>query len=83
MNKLQPIVYKEISAHIGCSVEAISDDMELEDLGIDSLGAITILYELEDSLDIEIPNEVLGEVKCVGDILVQIELIQNKKQQNV
>jgi len=57
--------------------------MELEDLGIDSLGAITILYELEDSLDIEIPNEVLEEVKCVGDILVQIELIQNKKQQNV
>jgi len=82
MDKLKDIVYKEISVHSGCAVESISDDVELGDLGIDSLKAITILYELEDEFDIEIPNEVLESIRCVGDILFQIELIQNMKNQD-
>ena len=56
--------------------------MPLEELGIDSLGAITILYELEDRYDIEIPNEVFDSLNVVNDIVVHLEqLLENKASQ--
>ncbi len=49
--------------------------MRLDELGIDSLGAITIMYELEDRLDVEIPNEVFDKLTIVNDIVNQLELL--------
>ena len=77
---LQDAVFKEISAYLKCQPEAISLDTRLDELGIDSLGAITIMYELEDRLDVEIPNEVFDSLKIVNDIVSQLEqLLENKK----
>jgi len=77
---LQDAVFKEISAYLKCQPEAISLDTRLDELGIDSLGAITIMYELEDRLDVEIPNEVFDSLKIVNDIVRQLEhLLKNKK----
>ena len=45
----------------------------LGDLGIDSLKAIVILSELEDQLKIEIPNEIMGSMRTVGDIVSKID----------
>ncbi len=53
--------------------DAFTLETPLEELGIDSLKAITILYELEDRLDIEVPNEVFDSIKNVGDIVQQIQ----------
>lgn len=52
-----------------CSVEDIVPDAKLEDLGVDSLKAINILFELEEEFDIEIPNERIPEMVTVGDIV--------------
>jgi len=77
---LQDAVFKEISAYLKCQPEAISLDTRLDELGIDSLGAITIMYELEDRLDVEIPNEAFDSLKIVNDIVSQLEqLLENKK----
>lgn len=77
---LQDAVFKEISAYLKCQPEAISLDTRLDELGIDSLGAITIMYELEDRLDVEIPNEAFDSLKIVNDIVNQLEqLLENKK----
>ena len=76
---LQDTVFKEISVYIKCQPEDISLDTRLDELGIDSLGAITIMYELEDRLDVEIPNEVFDSLKIVNDIVSQLEqLLENK-----
>ena len=53
--------------------DAFTLETPLEELGIDSLKAITILYELEDRLDIEVPNEVFDSIKNVGNIVQQIQ----------
>ena len=50
----------------------------LEELGVDSMKAITILYELEDRLDIEIPNEVFDSIRNVGDIVQQLQWLTAK-----
>ena len=72
-------VFEVIASHIKSQPEAISRDMPLEVLGIDSLDAITILYELEDRYDIEIPNEVFDSLSVVNDIVVHLEqLLANK-----
>ena len=52
-----------------CKVEDISPDTKLESLGIDSLKAITVLFELEEAFDVEIPNELVSSITTVGDIL--------------
>jgi len=47
----------------------VNMDTRLEDIGVDSLRAITILYELEERFDIEIPNEVIEKISTVGDVV--------------
>jgi acyl carrier protein len=76
---LQDTVFKEISGYLKCQSGDISLDMRLDELGIDSLGAITIMYELEDKLDVEIPNEVFDSLKIVNDIVSQLEQLTANK----
>jgi len=51
-------------------------ETSLSDLGIDSLRAITILYELEERFDIEIPNELIEKIRTVGDIVQHIDQLR-------
>ena len=76
---VEAAVFEVIASHIKSQPEAISRNMPLEDLGIDSLGAITILYELEDRYDIEIPNEVFDSLNVVNDIVVHLEQLLETK----
>jgi acyl carrier protein len=71
---LETTVIEVIANHLNCKPSDISADSRLDDLGIDSLGAITILYELEDRFDIEIPNEVIESIDNIHDIVNHLEL---------
>jgi acyl carrier protein len=72
-------VLEVIAGHIKSIPGNISLDTPLAELGIDSLGAITILYELEDRYDIEIPNELFDSLKIVNDIVIQLERLVESK----
>ena len=76
--KLQETVFEVISQELPLSPVTFSLDTPLDELGVDSLKAITILYELEDRLNIEIPSEVFGSLKNVGDIVSQLQLLTNR-----
>ena len=76
---LQDTVINQISAYLECPAGDVALGMRLDELGIDSLGAITIMYELEDRLDIEIPNEVFEKLTIVNDIVSQLEQILENK----
>lgn len=55
----------------------ISPESKLvEDLGMDSFGAIEVVFELEDRFKIEIPEKDLAEAKKVEDI---VKYIYSKK----
>lgn len=71
--KPQAAVFEVISRQLSLPSDAFSLETPLEELGIDSLKAITILYELEDLLNIEVPNEVFDSIKNVGDIVQQLK----------
>ncbi len=59
-----------------CKIEDVKPESELMALGIDSLKAITVLFELEETFDIEIPNEVIPSIVTVNDILIKIDGIR-------
>ena len=48
-------------------------EAELVALGLTSLDTITVLFDLEEAFDIEIPNEIIPSIVTVGDILEKLE----------
>jgi len=79
---LQDIVFKEIRGHLKRESLDLEVSTQLDELGIDSLGAITILYELEDKLNVEVPNEAFDSLQTVGDILTQLEQLIAQQHAN-
>jgi acyl carrier protein len=68
--KLKDIIAEQLS------VEA--DEVKLDaniqdDLGADSLDIVDLITTIEDEFDISIPDEVVEEIKTVGDIVNYIE----------
>ena len=59
-----------------CNVEDVKPETKLVDLGIDSLKAVSVLFELEEAFDIEIPNELIPSIVTVNDILKNLDDIR-------
>ncbi len=57
-----------------CKLEDVQPDSKLEALGVDSLKAITVIFELEEAFDIEIPNEAIPSIVTVNDIVDRLEV---------
>ncbi len=56
------------------SPSEITDDQNLvADLGIDSPRALRLLVELEDQLELEIPDEDAAKLTTVGDVVAYVE----------
>lgn len=58
------------------------EDVQLEksfvdDLGVDSLSMVEIIYECEDKFGVEIPDEDAKNLKTVGDAVAYIERAAN------
>jgi len=43
------------------------------DLGLDSLGVMEILAEIEDKFALQVPDETLRDVETVGDVVAEIQ----------
>ena len=67
------VIREIIVETVHCNAGDVVDEASLAELGIDSLKAITVLYELEECFDIEIPNEVIEEMHTVGDIVAKVD----------
>jgi acyl carrier protein len=71
--EVQEMVLDVISRELPLSSGTLLLDTPLEEIGIDSLKAITILFELEDRLNIEIPDEIFDSLQDVNDIVQYLE----------
>jgi len=66
---IENAVINIIAKHKKLDLSAITNDSLLVDLGLSSLDAITIVYDLEEKFDVEVPNETLAELHSVQDII--------------
>ena len=53
----------------GVPADSITLDSTFDSLNIDSLDKINISFEVEEAFNIEIPDEALGTIRTVGDMV--------------
>ncbi|WP_260292923.1 acyl carrier protein [Sedimenticola hydrogenitrophicus] len=78
---IETIVKTAIANQKMIDVESISLMTSLQDLGVTSLDAITIVYEVEEICDIEVPNDELENLRTVQDIVTGVQSLLAKKVQ--
>src|SRR5262245_10733093 len=63
-----------LAQHLKRDVSQVRLESDLrKDLGLDSLSMIELLFRIEEGFDIEIPNEDLGEIRTVGEVIAYVE----------
>lgn len=57
----------------------LARDATLEDVGLDSVGVVSVVFAAEEKYGVEIPDETFDGVKTVGDVLDRVEAIIARK----
>jgi len=77
---IEESVYAILSEHANPSGVAITKETVLQEVGVDSYGVIEILFDLEEKLDIMIPNpEDDSAFTTAGDVLAEVKRLLAKK----
>lgn len=61
-------ICRALRVHAGEDARITRETMILADLKIDSVDVFDMIMEVEDTYDISIPMEVIGEVHSVGEL---------------
>ena len=68
-----------LAKKLGVGIEMISGDSRLaEDLGVDSFGAVELMFEIEEAFALKIPDSDIEHVRSVKDIVVYLDGWLNK-----
>ena len=76
---IDELVTTLIAQHKGLAPGSIGTETELTALGIGSLDAITLAYELEEVLGVEVPNTDLESLRTVQDLIDALERLNAQK----
>jgi acyl carrier protein len=75
---------KETTAILGKHVDldrAISPKDHIQnDLGLDSLGVMEVVADIEDRFEVQIPQEMLGSISTVDDVVKALAQLEEKKK---
>ena len=70
MSKTEEKVIDIISEQLGLGKEEIKPEANfLDDLGADSLDIVELVMAMEESFDMEIPDEDAENIRTVGDVI--------------
>jgi acyl carrier protein len=69
MHRIDEIVVDLIAKNKGLDPADVVPESDLAGLGITSLEAITLAYELEEALGVEIPNADIESLRTVQDLI--------------
>jgi acyl carrier protein len=67
-------LHKLLGQHVQAGATFDEKSHLVADLGIDSLGVMEILADIEDAFQLNIPDEALREVETVADVAAAIEV---------
>ncbi len=57
----------------------ISIDSNLEELAVDSLDAIEVLFEVEEQYEIDVPADRMNDLKTVRDVVEGVQALLDQK----
>jgi acyl carrier protein len=75
----EEVVVAAIARHKGLDPATVTPDVELTALGITSLDAITIAYDVEEAFGVEIPNEDLDSLRTVQDLIDGLQRLLDRR----
>lgn len=61
-----------LKPHVGSGIDLTEASHLVADLGIDSLGVMEVVADLEDKFKLTIPDDALRDVNVVGDVVTAI-----------
>jgi len=79
MNQVASRCIDIIAKSKGISPDTITLASTFEELNVDSLDKINISFEVEEAFNIDIPDEALGTIKTVGDMVEGVTRLQAAK----
>jgi acyl carrier protein len=79
MNDVASRCIEIIAKSKGISADTITLASTFEELNIDSLDKINISFEVEEAFNIDIPDEALGTIRTVGDMVDGVTKLQAAK----
>ena len=74
-------VSRVLRESVGVEPGRIAPEARLaEDLGVDSLDRIQLVFELESEFGIEIPDQEIAQVQTVGDVVRRLEAAMARRE---
>lgn len=73
MNDIQSRIIELIAKAKNLPPSSIGPDTSFEELQIDSLDKINLSFDVEEMFSIQIPDESLGSLRTVGDVVRGVE----------
>jgi acyl carrier protein len=65
-----------IAAYLHVPEDQVGPDVPLEGLGLDSLGALELVFEIEEAFGVSVPDERIRDFKTVRAVCDGIETLQ-------
>ena len=69
IDRLSRLVLDVVAETRGISRDRVTAESTFEDLGIDSIGALEILFVLEERVGVDVPEREAREIRTVGDVV--------------
>jgi acyl carrier protein len=79
MNQVAEECIALIAKQKSITPEQIRLDSTFDELALDSLDRVSLAFDIEEKYDIEIPEEKLGQIKTVDDMVTGIEEAVRRK----
>ena len=77
-DELTERVLKTIAAAQRIPVERVKIDSTFEELGIDSMDGVNILFALENEFNITIPDEAAKQIRSIREMVEGVEKLLNE-----
>lgn len=79
-SKLRQVVDNFLLAQDGITAEKLTDpDVKMTDLGLDSLGVVEMLFEVEDRYGIRVDDVMQFQQMTLGEVVAHMEQIVRDK----
>lgn len=80
MDNLETKVLEIIAQQKRVPVENVTINSSFDELGLDSLDAVNILFELEGAFDINIPDDKARQIKSVREMVEGVRALVAEKK---
>jgi acyl carrier protein len=69
-------VRRMIAKYLRIPPESIGEDASLQELGLDSLGSLELVFEIEEEFKVRVPDDRIQDLRTVRSVCEGIEALQ-------